>query len=184
MTTASRKIRSPAHTRRAERFLGGPLEERRKDHLNEPDATMSTLAEALGVQKATVNYWMMRLGINYGRVAHYYDEEVRVVSPAEADLIDAIRDKGLSLEDVQDWDRAESHLAEDLEERGVSVEEIRSLTESDLAMLRNLKRSGVSESDLVELDPSVLNAVETLRERGLRAKPWGMPCWLSRDAPW
>ena len=167
MTTANRRMRSTNHTRRAERFLDGPLEERLKDYLNGPDSTMTTLAEALGVQKATVNYWMMRLGIIYGRVAHYYDEEVRVLSRSEAELVDAIHEKGLELEDVENWERSEARLANDLVEKGISIDEVRSLTESDTALLRALKRRGISETDLEGMDASLFEAVRELENKGI-----------------
>ena len=74
----------------AEKKLGGPLRETLHARLNEPGETVASISKEIGVQKATINYWMAKLGINYGRVVHYFDEEVRILSPEDARLLDAV----------------------------------------------------------------------------------------------
>ena len=76
----------------AEKKLGGPLRETLRQRLNEPGQTVSSISKEIRVQKATINYWMAKLGINYGRIAHYFEEEIRILSPDHAQVVDAILD--------------------------------------------------------------------------------------------
>ena len=93
MTTVN-FLRSTPAVERAEEILGGPLRDVLRRQLNEPGITVSSIATQIGVQKATVNYWMAKLSINYGRVAHYFDEEVRILSQDQARLLDALSRNG------------------------------------------------------------------------------------------
>ena len=101
MTTVN-YLRETKAVTEAERILDGPLRDVLRTKLNEPGITVSSIAKDVNVQKATINYWMAKLGINYGRVAHYFDEVVRILSQEEAQLLDVVLEKGLTTEDLDE----------------------------------------------------------------------------------
>ena len=118
MTTVS-FLRSTPAVERAEEVLGGPLREVLRHQLNEPGRTVSSIAKEIGVQKATINYWMAKLSINYGRVAHYFDEEVRILSREDARLVDAVLEMGISADDAEQLNPDDGHILRRLEDLGI-----------------------------------------------------------------
>lgn len=59
---------------KAERQLGGPLEQELPRKISE--AGISGAAEELGVSKTTVNYWILKFGIQIQKVAVSAGEEI------------------------------------------------------------------------------------------------------------
>ena len=141
MTTAQKRtVRRTAHVRTAEKILGGPLEETLKDYLNER-GTMSDLAKAVGVQKATVNYWIMRLGINYERVAYDgADEVVRVMSREEAEVADAAIESGLEADDVASLDSETFDAFDEFRSRPERSAGVDNLTEREIRWVQAVRK--------------------------------------------
>ena len=61
---------------RVERERGRPLEELLPERVN--DVGLSATAEELGVSKATLGYWLLKLGISVRRIAVSPDEVVEI----------------------------------------------------------------------------------------------------------
>lgn len=158
MTTSHKPtIRPTEHVRNAQKYLGGPLEETLKPYLNER-GTMSDLAGAIGVQKATVNYWIMRLGIRYARVAYDEDEVVRVYSKEDADVADAAIESGLVADDLQQLDRAAMAEYSEFKASGSGHAALKDLTDEDLELLDLVKKM---RSRLTDEDIDLLNSVKS-----------------------
>ena len=169
MNTASRRIiRETDHVRNAERFLGGRLEDTLKPYLNET-GTMSDLASAIGVQKATVNYWIMRLGIKYARVAYDESEEVRVYSREEAETADAAIESGLAAEQLESIDRATYDAFTEFQQSDRHATADYNLTARDIELLETVKEVGERVRDISDdADfPECLKAAIELSEQGI-----------------
>ena len=153
MTTASRRIiRETNHVRTAERFLGGRLEDTLKPYLNET-GTMSDLASAVGVQKATVNYWIMRLGIKYARVAYDENEEVRVYSRADAEVADAAIESGLDAEELQSIDKTAFDAFAEMQKSDRKAMPYTDLSSRDLRTLEAIKQVA-DDIQVIDDDPN------------------------------
>ena len=61
---------------RVEKDSGRPLEELLPERVN--DIGLSATAEELGVSKATLGYWLLKLGISVRRIAVSRDEVVEI----------------------------------------------------------------------------------------------------------
>lgn len=61
---------------RVEREYGRPLEELLPERVN--DVGLSATAEELNVSKATLGYWLLKLGISVRRIAVSPDEVVEI----------------------------------------------------------------------------------------------------------
>ncbi len=61
---------------RVEKDNGRPLEELLPERVN--DIGLSATAEELGVSKATLGYWLLKLGISVRRIAVSRDEVVEI----------------------------------------------------------------------------------------------------------
>lgn len=61
---------------RVEKQNGRPLEELLPERVN--DVGLSATAEELGVSKATLGYWLLKLGISVRRIAVSPDEVVEI----------------------------------------------------------------------------------------------------------
>ena len=167
MTTTSRRIiRETNHVRSAERFLGGRLEDTLKPYLNEV-GTMSDLASAVGVQKATVNYWIMRLGIKYARVAYDENEEVRVYSRDEAEVADAAIVSGLDAEELGSIDRTTFDAFAEFQQSDRDMSSFRDLSTRDLKTLEAVKQMGDDIRDIDDDDdfPALLKSAVELSRR-------------------
>lgn len=169
MTTATRRIiRETDHVRNAERFLGGRLEETLKPYLNET-GTMSDLANAVGVQKATVNYWIMRLGIKYARVAYDETEEVRIYSREEAEAADAAIESGLDADQLAGMDRPTYDAFREFQQYDHSASEYRDFSDWELRLLETIRQVGDRIQDVKDdVDfPECLKAAVEMTDRGI-----------------
>ena len=166
MTTVN-YLRMTKAVERAEKELGGPLREALRTKLNEPGVTMSSIAKDIDVQKATLNYWMAKLGINYGRVAHFFDEEVRVVTQEEGRVLDAILEMGLSADDLDEFDPEGERVMRRLEELGVPVKELSELSASQVVALRRLARLGLNDDQIDLIDTGMLDSLSKLLREGV-----------------
>ena len=165
-TTPRRIIRETEHVRNAERFLGGRLEDTLKPYLNER-GTMSDLANAIGVQKATVNYWIMRLGIKYARVAYDENEEVRVYSREEAQVADAAIESGLDTDELERIDRPTFDAFTEFQQSDQAYSQFSDLSARDLKLLEVIKEVGDDIQSINDDDkfPDYLAAVVEMSER-------------------
>ena len=173
-TTQKRTIKATHHVRKAERFLGGPLEETLKPYLNER-GTMSELANAIGVQKATVNYWIMKLGIKYARVAYDEGEVVRVMSIEEAELADAAIESGLDADDFEHLDGPTLSEYAQFKANDSGDVQFANLTPQDLKLLETFKKLDVVREDFDEERdiPACLEVAVKLSEQGISPRQLG-----------
>ena len=167
MTTSHKPtIRATAHVRRAEKYLGGPLDETLKPYLNER-GTMSDLAHAIGVQKATVNYWIMRLGIKYARVAYDEDEVVRVYSREEAEVADVAIESGIDADDLERLDGASLTEYSEFKAKGPGDAAFASLSPEDLELLESVKSRSFRSADFDGFTSKKLQDCQRLEDAGL-----------------
>ena len=164
MTTSHKPtIRPTAHVRRAEKYLGGPLDETLKPFLNE-HGTMSDLAKAIGVQKATVNYWIMRLGIKYARVAYDDDEVVRVYRREDAEVADAAIESGI---DAGDLEQLDSTSMAEFKANGSDNAATANLTPEDLELLGTVKGKSFRSVDFEGFSLRKLQDCQRLEDAGI-----------------
>ena len=178
-TTQKRTIKATQHVRKAERYLGGPLEETLKPYLNQR-GTMSDLAHAIGVQKATVNYWIMKLGIKYARVAYDEGEAVRVLSDEEAKVADAAIESGLDADDLEQLDSTTFAEYAKFKASDSGDVQFANLTPQDLKLLETIKQLNVMQGDFDDEQdiPALLEVAVELSERGISPRQLGT---LTRD---
>ena len=169
MTTVN-YLRMTKAVEEAERKLGGPLREILHSRLNEPGETVASISKEIRVQKATINYWMAKLGINYGRVAHYFDEEIRILSPADARLLDAVLEMGISADDLDDLNPEADRTMRRLEELGVPLKDLAELNASQVVALRRLARLGLTDEQIDLIDAAMLDALAKLMVQGVSSE--------------
>ncbi len=151
----------------AESTLGGPLREVLRHKLNEPGINVSTIAQQVNVQKATINYWMARLGINYGRVAHYFDEVVRILSQEESELLDVVLEKGLTADDVAETDPEAAKSLRRFQELGIPIDELAAMNATQIVALRRLSRMGLTDEQIDLIDAGTLETIAKLTSEGI-----------------
>ena len=166
MTTIN-YLRSTPAVERAEETLGGPLREVLRQQLNEPGITVSSIAKEIGVQKATVNYWMAKMSINYGRVAHYFDEEVRILSQDDARLLDAVLDMEASIEDIENLNPEDRKTLRRLEALGIPATDLAAMSASQIVAMRRLARLGLDDEQIDLIDAGTLEAIGRLTREGV-----------------
>ena len=167
MTTSHKPtIRPTAHVRSAEKYLGGPLDETLKPYLNE-HGTMSDLAHEIGVQKATVNYWIMRLGIKYARVAYDEDEVVRVYRREDAEVADAAIESGLDADDIEQIDSKSVAEYAEFKANGSDKSAMANLTPEDLELLATVKDKSFRSVDFDGFSLRKLQDCQRLEDAGI-----------------
>ncbi len=165
MTKKSGLRNTPALTK-AKRIFGEPLERTLKDKLNSGESTVSSIAKEVGVQKATVNYWLARLGIIYGRVAFSWDEVVRILSTDEARLIDEIIEKGVTTETIRNSDPRAASIVRKLVEFGISYEDLEACTFEQAGIVMQFFHMDLTEEEAESIDEDAIRLMIDIHQQG------------------
>ena len=168
MTTVN-YLRSTEKVERAEEILGGPLREVLRERLNEPGETVSSIAKEIDVQKATINYWMAKLSINYARVAHYFDEEVKIVSQETSALIDAVLEAGITEEELDTFNPDDGETLRGLKAKGIPASDIAQMSPSQIVALKRFLGLGLTNEQIDLIVAGNLATLTNLSEKGLSA---------------
>ena len=168
MTTVN-YLRSTEKVERAEEILGGPLREVLRERLNEPGETVSSIAKEIDVQKATINYWMAKLSINYARVAHYFDEEVKIVSQENSALIDAVLEAGITEEELDAFNPDDGETLRGLKEKGIPASDIAQMSPSQIVALKRFLGLGLTNEQIDLIVAGNLATLSNLSKKGLSA---------------